>query len=261
MKKDLAVYKAVLSSDWNECLAPCGPFDAILYHYPDLAPHLEGVFREYTQNRITLGEAVATIETLQPAPLTPEEMDAYLDSEFCTYPGVSGLIDWCLSRDILFMINTTGMIGYFQRIFAKQLLPGVPVLSAHPMIRYPSRDTDPETLLALWETTDKGRHTEMVVRTAGVPFHKVALMGDSGGDGPHFEWGATAGARLIGSMTKFSLERFCKDKGIRIHHTFGLTYSKEERPTRQREMEVDFMDLTDILKDWLLDERVFTQGV
>jgi hypothetical protein len=29
-------YKGMISSDWNECLAPCGPFDPIAFAYPEL---------------------------------------------------------------------------------------------------------------------------------------------------------------------------------------------------------------------------------
>jgi hypothetical protein len=33
-------YKAIVSSDWNECLAPSGPFDFISFNHPELTPHL-----------------------------------------------------------------------------------------------------------------------------------------------------------------------------------------------------------------------------
>ncbi len=33
-------YKAMVSSDWNECLAPCGPFDFISFAYPRLEAEL-----------------------------------------------------------------------------------------------------------------------------------------------------------------------------------------------------------------------------
>ena len=78
-----------------------------------------------------------------PAPIRPEQIDAYLDESFATYTGVTDLIEWCLSKNIVFMINTTGMIGYFQRVFARGLLPRVPVISAHPMIRFSERNSDP----------------------------------------------------------------------------------------------------------------------
>ena len=136
-------FKALISSDWNECLAPCGPFDFISFSYPQLTRELEIIFRQYTGNRITLVEAVRQIQQFLPAPVTETQMDAYLDASFVTYAGVPELIEWCESQNILFMINTTGMIGYFQRIFAKNLLPAVPALSAHPMIRFAKNDTDP----------------------------------------------------------------------------------------------------------------------
>ncbi|MBW2430111.1 MAG: hypothetical protein JRF56_14215, partial [Deltaproteobacteria bacterium] len=131
-----ADYKAIVSSDWNECLAPCGPFDFISFNQPDIRSKLSAIFRQYTANQIPLSEACGKIRKLMPNPVTPQQMDAYLDESFATYPGVPELIEWCLRENILFMINTTGMIGYFQRIFAKGLLPRVPVISAHPMIRY-----------------------------------------------------------------------------------------------------------------------------
>ena len=116
-------YKAIVSSDWNECLAPCGPFDFISFNYPQLTAELETIFKQYTGNVISLGEAVGQIQKLLPAPITEKQMDNYLDDSFSTYKGVPELIEWCLSNNILIMINTTGMIGYFQRVFAKNLLP------------------------------------------------------------------------------------------------------------------------------------------
>ncbi len=38
-------YRAILSSDWNECLAPCGPFDLIAFNYPEHQEALTAVFR------------------------------------------------------------------------------------------------------------------------------------------------------------------------------------------------------------------------
>lgn len=96
-------------------------------------------------------------------------MDAYLDRSFAVYRGVPELIEWCLASGILFMLNTTGMIGYFQRVFAKGLLPEIPVLSANPLVRYPSSATDPPTVLDLLETRDKGRNTAAMVSEVGVP--------------------------------------------------------------------------------------------
>ena len=203
-------YKALVSSDWNECLAPCGPFDFISFVFPDLKSDLESIFKCYTGNIISLGEAAQKIQKLLQDPVNEEHMDAYLDASFVTYRGVADLIEWCLERDILFMINTTGMIGYFQRVFAKGLLPTVPVLSAHPMVRYAHRETDPLQVYDLLEIQDKSKNTRAVADCLNIPGEKIILMGDSGGDGPHFEWGAGIGAHLIGSMTKPSLETYCQ---------------------------------------------------
>ncbi len=252
MKKRVKAYRAMISSDWNGCLAPCGPFDFLLFKRPEKGPELGEIFRQYTGNRITLGQAARRVKSLLPESVESGQMDAYLDANFCTYTGVPELIKWCRSQDILFMINTTGMIGYFQRVFAKGLLPRVEALSAHPMIRYPRKDTDPKDLLELFEIQDKGRNTAAIARAAGVPFHKVVVMGDSGGDGPHFEWGSRAGALIVGSMTKPSLEAWCQDKGIRVHHRFGRSCAAGERPLRKEEMKVDFMGLADFIAGHLL---------
>ena len=51
-------YSAIISSDWNECLAPTGPFDPIVFHHPALKAQVQEIFKEYTGNRIRLGEHV-----------------------------------------------------------------------------------------------------------------------------------------------------------------------------------------------------------
>lgn len=241
----------MVSSDWNECLAPCGPFDCIAFVYPRLQADLTAVFRQYTGNRISLGEAAARIQDLLPSPITPDQMDAYLDESFTTYTGVPELIEWCLNHNILFMINTTGMIGYFQRIFAKNLLPRVPVISAHPMIRYPEKSDIPWHVYELFETRDKAKNTGKVLRSWTIPAEKVILLGDSGGDGPHFEWGAAAGAYLIGSMTKPSLDNYCRANNIEIQLRFGLDYSRREMASLGEELQINFMDLTDTIEEFL----------
>jgi hypothetical protein len=251
MKTGSREFKAILSSDWSECLSPSGPFDFIEYHFPPLAPALGGIFRSYTGNRISLGEACRRIQAILPAPVTPEMMDAYLDSSFAAYRGVPELIDWCLNRNILFMINTTAMIGYFQRVFAKKLLPRVPVLSANALLRYPAAKSDPGEILALAETTDKGKHTQAVVQKFAIPAARVAVMGDSGGDGPHFEWGRNAGAFTIGSMTKHSLAAYCMERGIAIDLRFGLSYAHAEVRDAEKEKRFDFMDLVEPLQSLL----------
>jgi 2-hydroxy-3-keto-5-methylthiopentenyl-1-phosphate phosphatase len=240
-------YKAMVSSDWNGCLAPCGPFDCISFVYPRLEADLAAIFKQYTGNLISLGEAADQIQELLPEPITAEQMDAYLDESFCTYTGVPDLIEWCLSHNILFMINTTGMIGYFQRIFAKSLLPPVPVISAHPMISYPQNSSASFRVYELLQTGDKSRNSGKVARQCAIPAGKIILLGDSGGDGPHFEWGAAIGARLIGSMTKPSLANYCRSKAIEINQRFGLDYTRRERATLEEELQINFMGLTDTI--------------
>lgn len=34
----MARNRAMISSDWNQCLAPCGHFDAVAFTRPDLGP-------------------------------------------------------------------------------------------------------------------------------------------------------------------------------------------------------------------------------
>jgi 2-hydroxy-3-keto-5-methylthiopentenyl-1-phosphate phosphatase len=245
-------YRAVISSDWNECLAPCGPFDFIAFTYPELKPHLDAIFKRYTGNTISLGDAVRRIQKLLPAPTTEKQMDAYLNASFITYRGVPELIEWCLNKDILFMVNTTGMIGYFQRIFARGLLPHFPVLSAHPMIRYARRRSDPEYIFDLYEIKDKFANTETALRTFNIPSARVIIIGDSGGDGPHFEGGARINALLIGSMTKASLSKYCEQLNIPIQIQFGLSCADGENRDPQKEMQVDFRGLIPKIEDFLV---------
>ena len=161
-------FKAIISSDWNQCLAPCGPFDPITYSYPDLTLELTTIFEEYTGNKISLATANKRIKKLLPEPISIQQMDAYLDDSFITYKGVPDLIDWCLKNKILFMINTTGLMGYFQRIFAKKLLPKVPVISANWMIRYPTLETDPPHMYELHEIQDKAKNTRAALKSFGI---------------------------------------------------------------------------------------------
>lgn len=245
-------YEAILSSDWNECLAPTGPFDPIAFHYPGFGPQLDLIFKEYTGNRIPLSEALRRIHSLLPDPFTEDQMDAYLDASFSAYRGVPDFIDWCLAHDILFMINTTGFQGFFQRVFAKGLVPTVPAVSAHPMIRYAKGTADPALTMDLMEIHDKAKNTQVLMRELGIPVDRVIVMGDSGGDGPHFQWGAKAGATLIGSMTKRSLEEYCRDRGIAINVRFGLSYGQGQARDKVGELTVDFMGLTSVIEDILL---------
>lgn len=233
----------MISSDWNECLAPCGPFDFISFTYPSLEPEVEHIFKAYTGNEIPLSEAVKRILSLLPVSIAEEQMDAYLDERFETYTGVPELMEWCEKKDILFMINTTGMQGYFQRVFKKRLLPDVPAVSAHPMIKYEKQRRMPCQWYDLIEIQDKPANTQKVLSARGIPPDKAVLIGDSGGDGPHFEWGARMGAFLIGSMSKWSLDQYCSKRGIKISLHFGLCYSKGAKKNKAKEMEINFMDL------------------
>jgi len=238
----------MISSDWNECLAPCGPFDPIVFAYPELEADLSGVFRFYTSNQISLGEATRRLGKLLPRPLSERDMDTYLEESFETYRGVTKLIRWCIAQDILFMINTTGMQGYFQRAIAKGQLPQGITVAANPMIFYPGHETE---MYDVREIEDKAKNTETVMRRYGLPPNKVILMGDSGGDGPHFAWGASVGAYLVGSMTKPSLRKYCMERGVAIHTHFGVTYAEGEKKDTEREMTVDFMGLVAVIEKML----------
>ena len=251
MQKRDNSFTALISSDWNECLAPTGPFDPIAFTYPELSPELESIFRLYTSNKITLGQAVERLRHLLPHALTKEQMDAYLDAHFTTYKGVLDFIHWCSDNNILFMINTTAAIGFFQRAIAKELLPTVPALSGHDMIVFPSEDTDPSIILPLHEITDKAVNTQKVASRFGIEPHRIIIIGDSGGDGPHFEWGASQGCYLIGSMAKYSLQSYCSSKGIKITAYFGIRYEKGQLRDPEREMQFDFFDLKDVIRNLL----------
>lgn len=239
-------YKGMISSDWSECLAPSGPFDPMAFVYPELKAELSEVFRQYTGNQITLSEATRRIGELLPKPLTEKQMDAYLDASFVTYRGVTDLMRWCQKNGLLFMINTTGMQGYFQRALARGLLPEGIVVAANPMISYPRHGIE---MYEVREIEDKARNTETVMAKYCISAEKLIVMGDSGGDGPHFAWGAGMGAYLVGSMPKPSLEKYCKEKGVKISTRFGVTYSEGEKRDLEREMKVDFIGLVAVIEE------------
>jgi 2-hydroxy-3-keto-5-methylthiopentenyl-1-phosphate phosphatase len=237
----------MVSSDWNQCLAPCGPFDALIYCFPHLQPELDAIFRRYTSNAMTLTSAIDRIQSLIPAPLTEEDMDAYIVSRFDIYPGVVELMDWCVRNNILFMINTTGPMGYFQRVRAKGLLPALSALSASPFIQFNSSVDKLGLNYELIEIDDKGVNTYKVARFYGILPEHIIVIGDSGGDGPHFAWAAASGATTIGSMAKSSLIQYCRDRSITIGHCFGHTYSDGEPVAVLKEKRYNFMDLASII--------------
>jgi len=250
--KTPAKYRALISSDWNECLAPCGPFDFISFTYPSLDPSIKKTFKAYTSNHIPLSEAIRRIAALLPQTITEDQMDAYLDDCFLTYRGVTELIQWCSKQNILFMINTTGMQGYFQRVFKKGLLPEVPVASAHPMIKFEEKGRTFCRYQDLFETRDKPLNTQKIMGKYDIGAVKTIVIGDSGGDGPHFVWAAENGAMRIGSMTKVSLEAFCRRSRVSIDRRFGLSYAPGEQRNPEAEMAFDFQDLVPDLADRLL---------
>ncbi len=244
-------YHAIVSSDWNECLAPCGPFDFIAFTFPELKPALDDIFKRYTGNHITLKKAMQQVKALLPEPVSVSQMDAYLSEAFSMYTGVADLMRWCHSQKILFMLNTTGAVGYFQRAVFKHLLPPLPVISAYAEPHFPQEASDPEKVFPLFETTDKAKHTEKVARKAGVPLNRIIIMGDSGGDGPHFKWGSENKAFLIASMAKPSLQQYCQKEGIQPGYFFGHTYSKGETIDHASEMGYNFKNLADVIADYL----------
>jgi len=247
----MQTYIGMVSSDWSQCLSPSGPFDAFIFHYPQIESELGRVFQRYTANRMSLRQAADHVTRLLPAALNRDQMDAFLNARFETYRGVEKLIDWCHDHHILFMVNTTGFMGYFQRALAKGLLPRLNALSAQPMLRFGQGPLDPEVLIELSEIDDKAANSAAIAERFRIPSHTIVLLGDSGGDGPHFEWGARVGATLIGSMTKPSLSKFCHDRGISIDHQFGHSYTEGEAVSPDLERHVDFGDLIEILRQVL----------
>jgi phosphoserine phosphatase len=248
MTENRSQFRGLVSSDWSECLSPNGPFDPISFNYPEMASDLTRIFRQYTGNAITLRHASLQIKNLLPKPFSSDQMDAYLESSFKTYAGVPELIEWCLSRDILFVINTTNTQGYFQRVFRKGLLPEVPLIAANPLIRFPIPDNERRYVHEITEIDDKPRVTAAIAHAMNIPPKRIVVMGDSGGDGPHFRWGSEQGAFLIGSMTKPSLSNYCESNGITINNHFGVTYPAGEERDVAREMQVNFKELIDVIE-------------
>ncbi len=241
-------YNGMISSDWSQCLSPNGPFDPLIFLYPELASDLSKIFKRYTGNEITLGQAFDQVSSLLPRWPSSEQLDRYLDACFQTYTGVAELIRWCRRNGILFMVNTTSFGAYFQRVFFKSMLPAIDVLSAQFNWSFDKAQKAAEHLVELKEIEDKARNTAAIADRFSIPHNRIFLMGDSGGDGPHFQWGDKVGATLIGSMTKPSLAKYCRDKGITIHHQVGHTYRPGEPVSMDKERGFDFKSMIDILQ-------------
>ena len=128
----------------------------------------------------------------------------------------------------------------------------MPVLAAHPLIRFEKAPTDPATILPLFETADKAVHTESIAARFSIPMTRVAVIGDSRGDGPHVAWAEKKGATRIGSMTKSSLTAFCTENRIAMDLTFGPTYTPGESPDEKIEMAFDYQDLIPFFEKNLL---------
>jgi hypothetical protein len=247
-------YKALVSSDWSECLSPNGPFDVAAFTFPDLAPALAEIFRSYTGNRISLTDAVSRVSALLPDPITADQMDTYLDSRFDAYSGVPAFIETMLSNDTLFIINTTGSHGYFQRAVAKKLLPPVPLIAANPFIAFPETRVPTEFPCNVLEIEDKPRCTAVAAERFTAPLHRVVVIGDSGGDGPHFHWAHKAGAACVACMPKQSLIAYCDTRGFSPDAVFGKAYGPGEERDPAAEAAVDFNELAALVLD-LLDKR------
>jgi len=244
-------YRGLISSDWSECLCPSGPFDFMVYVYPQLESELSDIFRQYTSNQISLRVAMWRCQRRLPAPITQEQMDAYLDKRFVHYTGVPELMESCLSKNILFMVNTTGSHGYFERAIAKKLLPCPTALSAHPDINFGTGTGDAYAFFPLYEITDKPINTDKVARQFQIPPQHIIVVGDSGGDGPHFKWAAEQHAYGVASMAKHSLRTYCQDRQIGIDRFFGLSYEAGEPRREADEMRVDFREMALVVDEYL----------
>jgi 2-hydroxy-3-keto-5-methylthiopentenyl-1-phosphate phosphatase len=247
MNSLIGEYIALVSSDWSECLSPNGPFDPIAYSFPELNEDLKDIFKLYTGNAISLTEATTRIGSMLPHGIGPDQMDAYLNHSFQAYRGVIDLINWCLENHLLFMINSTGTKAYFQRSVGNSLIPDLPHIAANPLIDFREASHPSQFEYEVLETEDKAKCTALVAQKYGIPGERIIIIGDSGGDGPHFHWGATNGATLVGSMTKASLNQYCDSKDIEINMRIGPSYSLGESRDYEAEGSVDFMELKDYM--------------
>ncbi len=240
-------FVGMVSSDWSECLSPNGPFDPIGYNYPDLDNDLREIFNNYTSNCITLNQAIIRIKELIPNGLSQFQMDEYLDNNFQIYNGVYDFITWLSEKNILFMINSTGSQGYFQRAIIKGMIPVIPYISANSFIFYDSENLSTKFTCEVSEIEDKAGCSERVALKNHISYEKIIVIGDSGGDGPHFKWGASKGVSLVGSMTKSSLSKYCEAKAIKIDKHIGPLYKQGDKRNLELEYQYDFRELKDFV--------------
>ena len=123
------------------------------------------------------------------------------------------------------------------------------------MTRYKADPQDPAEIYPLLETADKGVHTAAVAAKYKIPASRIIIIGDSGGDGPHFAWGAQAGAILIASMAKPSLIRYCSDRHITINHFFGHIYASGETVSLENEQNCSLRELWPLTMERIGKER------
>jgi 2-hydroxy-3-keto-5-methylthiopentenyl-1-phosphate phosphatase len=241
-------YRGIVASDWSECLSPNGPFDPLRFSYPNLSDDLSRIFKQYTGNEITLGDALNRIKKMLPKAYSVEEMDAYLNADFQTYTGVPELIDLCLSNDVLFVLNTTGTQAYFQRAIKKGLLPQVPYICANPFVTFKTDGLRSCFDLIITEISDKPKCSSAIASKYGMSGDKILAIGDSGGDGPHFKWVHENGGFLIASMQKHSLAEFCQSNEVQIDFCFGRSYGRNEPRNLELEMTYDFTNLFPVIQ-------------
>jgi hypothetical protein len=89
------------------------------------------------------------------------------------------------------------------------------------------------------------------MRSFNIPDDSLIIMGDSGGDGPHFKWGASNNSFLVANMIKASLQHYCDKNNISIDLRFGLSYKNGETKDLRKEMQVNYMDLVPVIEDFI----------
>ena len=95
----------------------------------------------------------------------------------------------------------------------------------------------------------------MAARHFQIPPQKILVMGDSGGDGPHFKWASDQHAVRVASMAKPSLKQYCFKQQIEIHAYFGISYQDGEPRRQADEMQVDFRELIPFIDERMGDHK------